>query len=247
MLEEIGIDKIYVVHVKQGYELHEQRINKIFKNLNLDYEFVTDGDVSNFNNELLGKYFCEGIESNISKGAISCTLNHILIYKKIIENNYKSVLVFENDIFLLGDFIRKIKRVVTEANSLNPGFIISLENTTLEFPEFRKIKKGKVLYQAPRSRCSAAYLIDVTAAKKILENLKIQKCCQVIDWWFNTLISNNIIKMYWAHPPFIEQGSHNGLLSSKISNRSTNIRRRLKWKAQKFYKMYIYRWFKKIR
>ena len=126
MLQEVGIEGIYIVHARMGYEIHEQRINDIFSKLNLDYEFVTDGDVSNFTPELLKKYFCNEIESVLSKGVLSCTLNHIMCYEKIVRNKNKYALVFENDPFFLGDFVKKIKRIAIEANSLEPDFIISL-------------------------------------------------------------------------------------------------------------------------
>jgi len=243
MLQDVGIEGIYIVHARVGYEIHEQRINDIFSKLNLDYEFVTDGDVSNFTPELLKKYFCNEIESALSKGVLSCTLNHIFCYEKIVQNKNKYALVFENDPFFLGDFVEKIKRVALEANSLEPGFIISLENSTFKFPALRKIKKGKYLYEASYGRMAGAYMIDQKAAKDILENLKTEKCCQVIDWWHNTLIDHKIIRMYWAHPPFVEQGSHNGRMSSTISSKNKGYIRRIRWNVQKFYKMYVYRWF----
>lgn len=244
MLKDFGIDGIYIVHAKRGYEIHQKRIEKIFDALNMPHEFVTDGDISNFNPQLLNKYFCEPIEKKLSKGILSCTLNHIFCYEKMVANKDRYALIFENDPFFLGDFLKKIKRVATEANTLDPGFIISLENTTLKFPHFKKIKKGKYLYEATAGRCAGAYLIDQKAAKDILEDVKTDKCCQVIDWWHNTLINKKVIKMYWAHPPLVEQGSHNGLLSSTISSKNKSLGRRFRWRAQKFYKMYVYRWFK---
>lgn len=244
MLQEFGIEGIYIVHALQGYEVHEQRLNEIFGGLNLNYEFVTDGDISHFTPALLQKYFCPEIETKLSKGIISCTLNHIFSYEKMAENNNRYALIFENDPFFLGDFLQKIKRVAKEADTLEPGFLISLENTTLRFPDFRKVKKGKYLYEADYGRAAGAYLMDLQAAKNILGHLKTQKCCQVIDWWHNTLVKEKVIRMYWAHPPFVEQGSHNGEMSSTISSKNKSYGRRWRWKAQKFYKMYVYRWFK---
>jgi glycosyl transferase family 25 len=243
MLQKAGIEGIYIVHAKTGYEIHEKRIEEIFGKLKLDYELVTDGDVSCFTPELLQKYFCNQIESLISPGVISCTLNHILSYEKIVKNKNKFALVFENDPFFLGDFLKKIEQVANEAKTLEPGFIISLENSTFRFPSVRRIKKGKYLYEAPFGRMAGAYMIDQKAAADILQNLKTEKCCQVIDWWHNTLIDHNIIKMYWAHPPLVEQGSHNGRMSSTISSKNKGYIRRLKWDIQKFYKTYISRWF----
>jgi glycosyl transferase family 25 len=166
-----------------------------------------------------------------------------LSYEKIVKNKNKFALVFENDPFFLGDFLKKIEQVANEAKTLEPGFIISLENSTFRFPSVRRIKKGKYLYEAPFGRMAGAYMIDQKAAADILQNLKTEKCCQVIDWWHNTLIDHNIIKMYWAHPPLVEQGSHNGRMSSTISSKNKGYIRRLKWDIQKFYKTYISRWF----
>ena len=244
MLKEVGIEGIYIVHALQGYEVHEERLNEIFGKMKLDYEFVTDGDISHFTPELLEKYFCPEINSKLSKGIISCTLNHILSYEKMVDSNNKYALVFENDPFFLGDFLKNITHVAKEADTLPPGFIISLENTTLRFPDFRKVKKGQYLYEAEFGRAAGAYVIDLKAAKDILAQLKTHKCCQVIDWWHNTLIKEKVVKMYWAHPAFVEQGSHNGLMSSTISSKNKSYGRRLRWNAQKFYKMYISRWFK---
>ena len=245
-LKKVGIEGIYIVHALRGYEVHEQRLRTIFGKMGWDYTFVSDGDISHFTPELLRENFCAEIENKLSKGIISCTLNHIFSYKKIVANGNKYALVFENDPFFIGDFESKIARVAREADTLPPGFIISLENTTLRFPHFSKIKKGKYLYPAEYGRAAGAYLIDLKGAKDILNHLNTEKCCQVIDWWHNTLIKEGVVKMYWAHPPFVEQGSHNGRMSAVISSKNKGLRRRIRWNLQKVYKMYVARWFRKM-
>jgi len=127
---------------------------------------------------------------------------------------------------------------------LPKGFIISLENSTLKFPSYWKTKKGKFLYQAKSGRMAGAYIIDLEGAKKILNDLKTNKCGTVIDWWHNTLIERGIIKMYWAHPPLVEQGSHNGFLNSTISTKPNTAIRRISWLVQKYYKYFLRRIFK---
>lgn len=243
MVEQFGIEGIYIVHAKQGYEYHAERINKLFGKNGLNFEFVTDGDPTCFTGDLLQKYFSKNIQDVLKPGIISCTLNHIFSYERIVRNNNKFALVFENDPFFLGNFVKQIQKIAREADTLEPGFIISLENTTLKFPETKKLQKGKLLYPASRGRCAGAYLIDLKGAKDILEDLKTTKCHQVIDWWHNLLIERNVVKMYWADPPLIEQGSHNGILSSTISSQKRSIKRRVAWQAQKYYKTYILRWF----
>jgi glycosyl transferase family 25 len=239
---EIG--SIYIVHALKGYEVHEQRLIDIFKDLNIPIEFVTDGDPSLMTEQTKAKYFCPEINSTLSKGVLSCTLNHIYCYEKMIQKGDKYAVVFENDPFFLRDFNTGINAICKEADHLNPGFLVSLENSTLRFPASKKIKKNKLLYPADYGRCAGAYLIDSQGAKNILALLKNDKCCHVIDLWHNSLIKKNVVDMYWAHPPLTEQGSHNGLMNSPLSTNSKNIQRRIKWLAQKFYKTNIYRYFK---
>ena len=239
MIRDFGIEGVYIVHAMKGYELHEARIKILFEKHGLPYEFITDGDPSTFTPDLINKYFRSDIRYLMPDGIVSCTLNHMLSYQKILAARNKYALVFENDPFFLGDFVKMIEAVAKEADTLPPGFIISLENTTLEFPPLKDRRKGKLLYQAIRGRCAGAYLIDLRAAERILNDLKETKCEQVIDWWHNSMVQKGIVRMYWAHPPLVEQGSHNGLMSSTISTKRKNVVRRISWLLQKSYKMYV--------
>lgn len=238
--KEIPIDSVFVIHAKKGYELHEHRINDLFAKNNIDFEFMTDGDVSNFSDELLAKYFTPTIQ--LSQGVLSCTLNHILVYEKMVANKISLALIFENDPFFLRNFTSNLNKIVKESKSKN-GFIISLENTCMKFPSFWQTKKNQHLYPAKMGRAAGAYLINLQAAKLIMEDLKTNKCHTVIDWWHNKLIERGIIKMYWAFPAIVEQGSHNGQLSSTISSNKNSIGRKIKWQLQKFYKYYFRRLF----
>ncbi len=244
MIEKMGIDGIYVVHAKEGYRYHEERITKLFAASNLPFEFVTDGDPACFTDELLNHYFTAEVQQNLSKGILSCTLNHILSYEKMAARKNRYALVFENDPFFIGNFVAQLEKVTREADSLPPGFLISLENTLLKFPSYKNIQPGKLLYAADYGRCAGAYMLDLKAVTDILQDLKTNKCGEVIDWWHNTLVKRKVVSMYWAHPPLTEQGSHNGLMSSTISSKNKSIQNRIAWLAQKYYKTYITRWFK---
>ena len=243
--KQIGIEGIYVVHGLEGYEEREKLLLRLLRDhFNMDFKFVTESTDAYVNQNWIEQYFTYNIKEILSSGAMFCTLVHILCYEKIVADNNKYAIIFENDVCFLGDFKTKIKSVVEESDSLNEGFIISLENSTLRFPSWRKIKKGKLLYEASTGRCAGAYMIDQKGAQKILNDLKTNKCKEVIDWWHNDLINRKIIKMYWAHPPLTEQGSFNGKLPSSISIRSKGSIRTFRWNFQKFYKMYLLRWFR---
>jgi glycosyl transferase family 25 len=234
---------IFVIHALKGYEFHAERIKKLFSQFNLDFEFITDGDPSLTNKDIINSYFVSNIDKVMSIGVLSCTLNHIYAYNRIIEQGLDYAIIFENDPFFLGDFSEHIAIIEQELQHIPTGFIISLENSTLRFPSFFQTQNNQILYKAKSGRMAGAYLIDYTGAKNILNYLDTYKCNNVIDLWHNTLIDNNIITMYWAHPAFVEQGSHNGLLHSTISSKPSSIFRRISWLAQKLYKYYFRRLF----
>lgn len=233
--KEIGINRIYVVHAPVGYEQQEKRLQSILKDkYGFDYEFLErDPD------ELIPEYFIANIREELSQGTIMCTLNHIMFYKRMVQNNDKYALILEDDPFFNKNFPQKLKQVVSEASRLPIGFFISLENSTLKFPSRKIIRKNKSIYEADRGRCAGAYLLDLKAAENIINWLKYQKCDKTIDHWHNDLIAANVFKMYWAHPPFVEQGSLNGKMNFAKSTKDKGIKRRISWLFQKCYKSYV--------
>jgi glycosyl transferase family 25 len=234
---------IFVIHALKGYEFHEERIKELFRQYHLDFEFITEGDPSLTNKEIINSFFVSDIDKIMSTGVLSCTLNHIYAYKNIIERGLDYAIIFENDPFFLGDFSKNIAIIEQELQHIPSGYIISLENSTLRFPSYFQTQNNQILYKAKSGRMAGAYLIDYVGAKNIIEHLESHKCNNVIDLWHNTLIEHNIITMYWAHPPFVEQGSHNGLMHSTISSKPRSIFRRISWLAQKLYKYYFRRLF----
>ena len=240
VIEKIFEEGVFVIHALKGYEFHEKRINTLFQKNNMNFEFVTDGDPKFIDNKVLSKYFVEDIE-RLPIGIISCTLNHIHAYEKMVENKIKYAIIFENDPFFLGNFKKQLLKYSDEIERLEKGFIISLENSTLRFPSYWQTKKNKNIYRADIGRMAGAYLIDLKGAKDILKNIEEIKCKTVIDWWHNSLIENNIVKMHWAHPPIVEQGSHNGYMNSTISSKPSNLMRRIKWRINKYTKYYLFR------
>jgi len=237
------LDNIYVVHGIKGYETREKILRELFDDFGFGYQFITESYKDSENIELIKKYFTDDVQSVLAKGALYCTLVHFLIYEKFVASDYKYAIIFENDVCFLDSFSNRIQKVMEESDQLAEGFMISLENSTLRFPSWRKTSKKKFLYEADRGRCAGAYIIDKKAANDMLNHLKKHKCNKVIDWWHNDLLDKKIFRIYWAHPPLTEQGSFNGKLSSTISLRNNGSLRQLKWSFQKFYKMYVLRLF----
>jgi glycosyl transferase family 25 len=240
MLNKFGIDEVFVIHARHGSEQRERWVKELFKQYDIPFQFISEEDSVLPLEELSTNYFPPNIRETLSKGVVLCTLSHFVCYEKIVKQQNALTLIFEDDPCFLKDFHKRLERVTTEAKNLKKGFIISLERTTLQFPSWKKIRKGQYLYEAQKSRCAGAYLVDLNAASMMLESLKKEKCLKAIDIWHNIILQKGTINMYWSHPPLVEQASHNGKLHSQIQQ----SRSRFQWLVQKFYKMYILRWFR---
>ena len=235
------LNNIYIIHALKGYEQHEQRISKVFGSMELKYKLVTQGDPIHFSDQILHTYFTNNAIENTKTGILSCTLNHMMAYKHIADNNIEYAIVLENDPFFLGNIKENIAKLVPEINQLQKGFMISLENSTLRFPSYWQANKNQHIYPATRGRMAGAYIIDNYAAKQIVTDLETNKCERVVDWWHIDMLGRDVFKMYWAHPPLVEQGSHNGMLSSTISTKPKSTKTRIRWIIKKIYRMYIKR------
>jgi glycosyl transferase family 25 len=237
-----NVDHIYIIHALSGYDMHEQRLKKLLPETNIPFSFITKGDPSIWSRKEIDKLFHRDIRNKLKQGVLSCTLNHIYAYMEMIKAGHEYAIVFENDPYFLDGikgFRPKVEALLQEASSINEGFIISLENTTLRFPPKSKRTRGKLLYKANQGRAAGAYLINRAAAQAMIINLESHKCDNVIDWWHNGMIDRGVVDMYWAHPALTEQGSHNGKLHAGISSKNASFFRQFKWNAQKLYKTFL--------
>lgn len=237
---------VRVVHPRKGYELQEQHIQSVMQKHQIPFAFELRGDKEDLSPEIMRRYFTPQI--GFSKGSLSCTLKHLLIYDAFLQSSKRFLLVFEDDIFLAADFTTQLKVMLEEIEQRHlHTFLISLENSCMRFPSYWQTKQGQTLYLARDGRAAGAYLIDQAAAKAMLEELRQNKCGTVIDWWHNYLVSKKLIKLYWAHPTIAEQGSHNGKLSAAISTHHRSKQRQIIWQLHKFIRTYIKRLFNESR
>lgn len=238
---EIGI---YVIHALRGGEAVRERVRKELDGYQFD--FMSDGDISKFTDELMSQYFCPNIKAILSDGPTSCALNHFLACEKIAQRKCRYAIVFEDDIYLEPNFDRELQAIIAEIDQQDlHGYLISLENTTLRFPSYKQKIRGKRLHKASVGRTAGAYMLDWECAAKIVEYTHQNKCDDPLDWWHNVLARNNVMQIFWTHPTITEQGSHNGKSESILdSKRNRSLVRRFKWLTKKYYKLIVRRLFR---
>jgi glycosyl transferase family 25 len=236
-LDKLNCDKVFVLHVKKGYEERKSHIENQMKTHNIDFEYVLDGDISDLNDKIFQEYFAPNLHSYTHVPSITC--KHILAYKAAVDNHYQHILVFEDDAILDKKFNHIFNQSIKELNlreDRNEPIIISYENSELKYFSKKELTKGQLLYETDKSRCAAAYLVNIAAAKLFIDDATTNKVNVIIDWWHNQLIDKKQLKMLWCFPTIVEQGSHNGMFDSALDNKRKGFYHSLKFKVEKFYK-----------
>jgi len=234
----IDVDRVYVVHVKTGYQERREHISRELSGRGIQFRFMLDGDIPDIEPSHLDIYF-EGPMHLVSPSS-SCALKHFLIYEEIVAQDIPLTLVLEDDAVLAPEFNAVFNESMAELRKLHggpdKGTIVSYENSTLRFvPQSRLCDKTR-LYAADRGRCAGAYVVTRAAAAAILKEAKSKKCSLPVDLYHNELIRQGLIQIFWCHPPIVEQGSHSGLFASGIDGKKSGLLRKLSWGLQKFYK-----------
>lgn len=189
-IPSIKIEKVYVLHVKKGYEDRDLHIRKMLGNMNIPFQYILDGDMADLSTDVLSEYFRNDMLSITP--ATSCSMKHVLCYKHMIENQVQNALVLEDDIILSRDFVRKFNQSMDEIERINKGdkmpIMISYEDTRLRFiPRSQRIK-GKCLYLGLCDRMTGAYYINLDAACTIMDYAKQYKMDLPIDLTHNQLL-----------------------------------------------------------
>lgn len=236
--------KIYVLHVKKGYEEREQHIVKLMKNMNLSFEWILDGDMDDITEEILDTYFKENSVMHEVAPHTSCALKHFLTYRNIVENQLPGAIVLEDDIILYPNFKKVFEELLREIDTQdikNP--IVYLEDDALKFVPRSLRKKGQHLYRIVNSsHFTGCMYVTYGAAKHILDVVEREKTDLPIDVYHEYLLQHRDLNLLFCHPFIATQGSHTGLFASSINAQSAKKqkKRQYTWLLKKWYKQLLY-------
>ncbi len=245
MIQTIDAEKIFVAHVKSGYESRRTSIVKQLSRFNLSFEFMLDGDIEDITADLKYRWFLPELIRNPKM--MSCTCKHLLIYEQIVKSGWQGALILEDDIFLAVDFVEEFNKSMRELFSrsdVSPSKAwVSYENSTLRFPSRTILKSTQRLYRVDEPRCTGAYYIGAEAAHSLLKIADSEKVDLPIDCYVELVAKRNPspLELYWCHPTIAEQGSMNGVFSSIDKRRTASAWRKMKWSLDKCYKVLKHR------
>jgi len=223
--------KAYVINL--NYRI-DRKINFIssYNLKNINYEIVNAIDKKNlianalFSNKILGDIGYNNLFLPIrynhyefnNLGAVGCYLSHIKIWYKILNDNVKYGIVYEDDVL----FNNKITSdsIMESINNLPDDWDILLLNKN-------KVKMHKVnnipdLYKIERFLCTHSYVINSNIIPYLLEN--VLPINQQIDFKLSCLATKNIINIY-----IYNNNKHYKQYINNITNIQTDTKKGASW------------------
>ena len=208
------IFKILVVHYSKLVD-RKANILKQFAKYNItNFEFIEKYDKDEITEEQ-SKCF----SLTYKKPSMSLHLKHFYAYREIAIK-YNNALIFEDDAILADNFIDKLNKYLLELpKDFDMLFIGNGCNLHIESNELLPNKHiyEKCLYPTNwggngATRCTDSYIVNKKCAIKLCEYISQlkTKIDLPIDFWINNAARDNNLKVYWAEPTIVTQGSENG-------------------------------------
>ena len=119
------IDKIYIINKKENYINKDLCETQLLRNGLTNYMFVDaiypseHYNLRNMYDEICKNMTPNMIKNNFSIGALGCMLSHIKVLKHALQNNYKTILILEDDFIIVNNFIKKIETYFSSIKNTN--------------------------------------------------------------------------------------------------------------------------------
>jgi GR25 family glycosyltransferase involved in LPS biosynthesis len=203
-------DKVYLINLKRRPDRYEKFMtgynNSDMKDIDIMRNEGVDGSsldmekvpLSEGAKAELKQIITTGFRSRhyqLTKGAIGCYLSHVKVWKNMLENNYKSVLIFEDDVNVPKNIMQMItvnmKYIPNDWDIILFGFhckVCTLNNN------HRNVEKFILLH---------CYAIRNECVTKILKTESLFPITQQIDSYLSEL--SGILNIYTVKNPIIFQ------------------------------------------
>jgi len=182
---------------------------KVFKREGLkEVEWIEDFHPDKINKDKLN------LQHDLNINAISVYLKHQKCYELQKKNNYKNILILEDDVMIPEGFgfISFLNQCMEDFESLEGDLMFIGGAFDIKPPA---IYPNQTVYTLPgfKSRCAHCYVVSHRCIDIILKNINIMD--DALDWKLNKIIDDNNLKVCYTEPS-IQQATVEGLDSSTI-------------------------------
>ena len=213
MIMSAYVDNVYLINMdKDAHRLHN--VTKETERVGIKFERFPGVKVSDVSQNILDKYVPSDIQKYGTNGMIGCGLSHLFIWQNAVNNNYKNIMVLEDDVCFTDDFNQCLQNALQEIPS-DYDILYLYSNNPQNGRRFNHI------HEHPFPLLTHAMIISKQGLKKLL-NI-ITKIDDHIDWkiarnakHLNIYASNKtIVKQAW-------EDSNNSNLKAKTFPRIIN-------------------------
>lgn len=180
--------KIYIINLKKSIERKEHMESQLLKlGLINSSEFIeaVDGSLlsENIYSELIDEKLSQFIiQRSLTRGEVGCYLSHFKIYKKMMEENLKYSIVFEDDVYIndkLLEFIKVINFINPEIDYIN---FANFPESSIFFKSERLVSSNFCLKKHVEGIWGTyGYYISLAGAKKLIAS-DVSKTLVPIDY-----------------------------------------------------------------
>ncbi|XP_043461056.1 glycosyltransferase 25 family member [Leptopilina heterotoma] len=185
-----GVSRVIMINLLRRPE-RRRRMQNCFKELGIDAEIMDAVDGKTLNRttldsmgiRLMSNYADPYHKRSMTMGEIGCFLSHYYIWKKVIENNYESVMVLEDDVRFEPYFRNKVNFVLKEIQRLKTDWdLVYLGRKRMQEQEEPFVEGSQFLVHAGYSYWTLGYILSAQGARKLLAAKPLENMVPVDEY-----------------------------------------------------------------
>ncbi len=173
--------KIFVINLEKSRE-KKDKITSLLNNYTADYEFfkATNGtELKNNEYNINLEWYNPCDNTHITLGEIGCAISHYTLWKKIIDENIESAIIFEDDIEIINnDFLNICEKI----NPSQYDLIYLSRKKILDIHETSASEIYSELIKPSFSYWCCAYMLSNSGAKKLYQENYINNIIPVDEY-----------------------------------------------------------------
>ena len=216
--------KIFVLHYSKLTRRKQHILEQFAKHGITDYEFIEKFDKDAITDDECPEFSKDYVANRRTE--LSLHLKHLYLYRLMLSENYEEVLVLEDDVILSDNFMKKLTDYMTQLPKDYDMLFIG-NGCNLHIPRNHLVANQYIyancLHETAwggngAARCTDSYIIHQRCAKKLCDYAVVEtkKINLSVDWWLNEAARDLVLKVYWAEPTIVSQGSQTGLFNRSI-------------------------------
>ena len=107
------VDNVYLINMDKDTE-RLIKVTKECKKFNINFERFSGVDPLKLSKKELNKYVSKTCQNICPNGIIGCGVSHMKIYEDALKNNYKNILVLEDDVYFSNKLYEELDKAMTE-------------------------------------------------------------------------------------------------------------------------------------